>query len=180
MPTFVESTRLKETLALMRFGRDSAWPLRITAASYLDEETSLSISYVSDLDGCDGTIEWVQAKFKAAAEADQIALPPAFQRQDATWDFSPRKENNSFHVLIRENTTTEIPEDPGLPAVVLYGPEVIIKLRRQTPDTSKMLHVLDICIASLYQGRPRITEHLSTNERAIIGSLANFTVSGLI
>jgi hypothetical protein len=56
-PTFVEVTRKKEIQALLKSGRDSSWPLKITAAVEIDQETSLSITYDSDWNGCDGTVE---------------------------------------------------------------------------------------------------------------------------
>jgi hypothetical protein len=34
-PTFVEATRQKEIQAILKFGRDSNWPLRITAAAVI-------------------------------------------------------------------------------------------------------------------------------------------------
>jgi hypothetical protein len=39
-----EATRPKEIEALLKFGRDSAWPLKIVAAAALDEQISLSIT----------------------------------------------------------------------------------------------------------------------------------------
>jgi hypothetical protein len=50
-------TRPKEIQALLKFGRDSAWPLKITEASALDETTSLSITYDSDWEECDETMD---------------------------------------------------------------------------------------------------------------------------
>jgi hypothetical protein len=42
-----------------------------------------------------------------------------------------RKENNTLSILIREQlvdgTFPIIPEDPGLPAAILYGPNATIK-----------------------------------------------------
>jgi hypothetical protein len=42
---------------LLKVGRDSAWPLKITVASALDETTSLSITYDSDWEECDETMD---------------------------------------------------------------------------------------------------------------------------
>jgi hypothetical protein len=128
-PTFIEATRPKEINAFMTFGRDSNWPLKITATSTLDDQTSLSMTYGSDWADCDGSIEWVWTKFVAA---DGITKPPAFDRPDVK-----RCENNAMHILLREASVNgvhpTIHEDPGLPAMTLYGPNAIIKLRRQTP-----------------------------------------------
>jgi hypothetical protein len=55
-PTFIEATRPKEIEALMNFGRDSAWPLKITAAPALDAQISLSITYDVNWDDCDPSI----------------------------------------------------------------------------------------------------------------------------
>jgi hypothetical protein len=51
MPTFVESTRPKETQAFLRFGRDSNWPLSITVATAVSPLTTLAITYDADWDG---------------------------------------------------------------------------------------------------------------------------------
>jgi hypothetical protein len=48
MPTFVETTSLKETQGPLKFGRDSQWPIKMTVASAVDEFTSLSVTYSID------------------------------------------------------------------------------------------------------------------------------------
>jgi hypothetical protein len=64
-----------------------------------------------------------------------------------------RKENNAMHSLVRETlvngASPTIPEYPGLPVMILYGPNGIMKLRRQTPDSSQILPSLDDCIIKL-------------------------------
>jgi hypothetical protein len=45
IPTFVEATRVKETQALLRFGRDSNWPLKVTFATMASPRTTLAITY---------------------------------------------------------------------------------------------------------------------------------------
>jgi hypothetical protein len=100
--TFVQGCREKEILTMLRFGRDLNWSWKIMAASALDETTSLSITCHSDWADCDGSISWVWTKFYTAAEADQIAVPPAFSRPESTWDLLAMKENNSMHLLVRE------------------------------------------------------------------------------
>jgi hypothetical protein len=56
---FIEAARPKEIEAFRKFGRDSAWPLKITAASALDDQISISITYDVDWTDCDSSIEWV-------------------------------------------------------------------------------------------------------------------------
>jgi hypothetical protein len=170
--TFLEASRPQEIQALLKFGTDSAWPLKTTAASSLDEQTSLSTTDDSGWEDCDGTIEWVWLKFTEAAKADQIAVPPEFGRQGTTWFLCLRKENDSMHILVRERrprgTFPTIPEDAWLPVMTLYGPSATIELRQQTPDTSQILQTSDEGIIKLYQGRMRITEQLPTTEWAMI------------
>jgi hypothetical protein len=48
LPTFIEASRPQETRALLKFGRDPNWPLEITAASAIDEFTSLSLTFEID------------------------------------------------------------------------------------------------------------------------------------
>jgi hypothetical protein len=149
-------------------GRDSAWTLEITAASALDDTASLSVIHASDWTDCDGTVDWVWDKFYEAARVDQITVPPAFNRAGTSWDLYLRKENNGLHILVRERladgSLPVIPEDPGLPAMTLHGPNAIIKLRKQTPDTSQILQNFSDCVFTLYQGRMMVTEQLQTTE----------------
>jgi hypothetical protein len=79
---FSEASRMKGFQTFLRLGRDSGWPLRIMVASTLDKETTLSVTYVTDLEACAGTVAWTRAKFSKAATAGQTALPPAFHRQE--------------------------------------------------------------------------------------------------
>jgi hypothetical protein len=108
------------------------------------------------------------ALFRAEAEADQITEPPAFTRPWSNWELCLRKENNSSHILVREHledgSFPVIPEDPSLPAAVLYGPNSVIKLRKQTPIVAQILPAFGDCIDERYQGRMRVTEQLHTSE----------------
>jgi hypothetical protein len=49
--TFIEANRPKKIQAMLRFGRDSGWPLRVTMASVLDEYSSMSATYALEWDG---------------------------------------------------------------------------------------------------------------------------------
>jgi hypothetical protein len=57
MPTFVEATTVKETQAMLRFGRDSNWPIKITLAARASPSTMVSITYDIDWEGLDTTEE---------------------------------------------------------------------------------------------------------------------------
>jgi hypothetical protein len=45
LPTSVEASRPIEIQGMRKFGRDSNWPLKVTAASGIDEFTSLSLTF---------------------------------------------------------------------------------------------------------------------------------------
>jgi hypothetical protein len=89
-----------------------------------------------------------------------------------------------MHVLVRERPEDGsfpiTPEDPGLPVAILYGPNAIIRLRKQTPHASQVLPTFGDCVHKLYQGRIRLTEQLRTSEWDMIGSLGNDSLSGVI
>jgi hypothetical protein len=144
---------MKETLALLKFGRESAWSLSITLPGALTDEIALSITYDVDWEGCDGSTDWAMAKFFAAANADGVVKPPIFDRPDIKWEPEITKENNAFHILIRQTLVNgarpSISEDPGLPVMIIYGPNAIIKLRRQTPDRSQILPSLSTAHSDL-------------------------------
>jgi hypothetical protein len=173
-PTFIEATRPKEIQALLKFGRDSAWPLRITAASLIDEETSLSVTYEVGWKDCDSSIAWVWNRFKKAAISDGPTQQPAFQRDGVSWDISVRKENNSIRILLREAEKDEFrpstPEDPGLPGMIMYAPNAVIKFRSIAEE---VVQKIVNCVGALYQGRMRIVECLEIKEWAMVGALEN-------
>jgi hypothetical protein len=86
--------------------------------------------------------------------------------------------------LIRERladgTSPVIPEDSGLLAAISYGPNAVIKLRKQTQITSEILPTFGKCIDILYQGRMQVTKALRTTEWAMVGSLGNDSLSEII
>jgi hypothetical protein len=57
MPTYIETTRLKETQALLKFGRDSDWPLKITVGTAITPLTALAVMYDVDWSGLVSTDE---------------------------------------------------------------------------------------------------------------------------
>jgi hypothetical protein len=79
-----------------------------------------------------------------------------------------------MHLLIRERladgTLPTVSEDPGLPVVILYGPNATLKLGRQSPDIMQILQTYEECVAVPYQGRMRVTEQLQMSEWAMAGS----------
>jgi hypothetical protein len=144
---FIEATRTKEIQAVLKFGRDSSWPLRITEA----------------------------------AVADWITQPPAFQREGAKLDLNVRKENNAIRILARETAVDGsrpiTPDDPGLPVMLPYAPNAVIKLRSHS---GQVLPSLEDCVFRLHQGRMRLVESLATKEWAMAGSLGNDEPSGVV
>jgi hypothetical protein len=55
-----------------------------------------------------------------------------------------------------------IPEDIGLPFMILYGSRAVIRLRKQSPEEALILGTFAECIENLYQGRMRVVEQLPT------------------
>jgi hypothetical protein len=102
MPTFMEATRVKETQALLRFGRDSNWPLKVTFATLASLKTSLAITYDINWDGLQNSDEesissdWCWGKFMRKVSEENLTAPPAFLRQGVEWRASVRKENREF------------------------------------------------------------------------------------
>jgi hypothetical protein len=175
----MEATREKEVKAILKFERDSNWPLSITAASAVEEFTSLSVTYQAGWGGCDSSLAWCWTKFGEAAIADGLTQPPAFQREWAKWDIPVRKENNSVRVLLRGKTKDGVrvsrPEEPGPPCMVLYAPRAVVKFRSTASD---VIQTIVNCVGTLYQGRMNITEVLSSNEWAMVGALGDCSTSG--
>jgi hypothetical protein len=82
-----------------------------------------------------------------------------------------------MHLSIRERladgTLPVIPEDPEIPIMILYGPNAIIKLRRNSPEITQIQQTHKDGVFKPYQGRMRVTEQLQTSEWATVGSLGN-------
>jgi hypothetical protein len=182
MPTFVETTRLKETQALLKFGRDSNWPLKTTVATAISPPTALSVTYDVDWSGLVCTeegeisIDWCWAKFRAKTVEEKLTIPPAFLRGGVRWQVSLRKESNSLRVIMKEPIWT--PEDPaGPPPMILFGPKAIVKIRTTAPNTlEEMLAALHV----LYQGRYTIQEEVPSKTWALVGSIGDGTIAGEI
>jgi hypothetical protein len=175
MPTFIEATRLKETRALLRFGRDSNWPLKITVATALTPLTALSVTYDTDWSGIKCTeegeisVDWCWSKFAQKTAEEDLTIPPAFLRDGANWQAILRKESNSLRVILKEPIWT--PEDPaGPPPMILFGPRAIVKIRTAAPNAlEEMLSVLNV----LYKGRYSVQEEVPSKTWALVGSIGD-------
>jgi hypothetical protein len=164
--TFIEADRPKEIKAMLRFGRDSGWPLKVTMASALNEQSSMSITYALEWDGLEwGDDEkakgWFIQRFSQKAYEDGLTQPPGWAREGSALTTSLRKEGNAFRVVLHEtNVAIDIrsPEMPGTPPYLFYGPRAEIKIRAPT------LQSLDGWSAVLYAGGVQVTERLATKE----------------
>jgi hypothetical protein len=178
IPTFVEATCLKESHALLRFGRDSNWPLKVTFATTASPTSTLAITYDVTWQGIESTEEgeissdWCWNKFMEKVREENLTAPPAFVRQGVVWRATVRKENNSIRVTPKEDGIWT-PEDPdGPPPMILFGPVAMLKVRSTLlgdAALSEMLQVLNV----LYQGRYSVTEEVPTREWAIVGSFGD-------
>jgi hypothetical protein len=61
-PCFTTTTRRKEMERILKFGRDSNWPLSISVASSLDGSNSATVTYPATWDDCDSSNEWFIAQ----------------------------------------------------------------------------------------------------------------------
>jgi hypothetical protein len=171
MPTFVEATTIKETQAMLRFGRDSNWPIQITLAARASPSTMVSITYEIDWEGLRTTEEgeistdWGWNKFNEKFREESLMAPPALASGQGAWIASVRKENNSIRIIIKE-AGTWAPEDPdGPPPMILYGPKAIIKVRTTEQGPTALLEMRAV-LGILYQGRYDIEQQVPTREWA--------------
>jgi hypothetical protein len=128
MPTFVEATTVKESQAMLRFGRNSNWPIKITVATMASRATLLAITYDTDWEGLTTTEEgeistdWGWIKFNQKFREEALMAPPTLMRGDGKWNAFVRKENNSIRIILKEAGIWS-PEDPdGPPPMILFGP----------------------------------------------------------
>jgi hypothetical protein len=81
MPTFVEASTVKESQAMLRFGRDSQWPVKITVATMASPATMLAITYDVDWEGLTTTEEgeistdWGWVKFNQKFQEEALTPP---------------------------------------------------------------------------------------------------------
>jgi hypothetical protein len=139
--TYTEASRPKEVKALLKFGRDSGWPLRVTLASALDEENSISVTYPIEWEGCRSKVERFLAKFTEAATKDGLQPLPAFGREGVRRLSVMRKEENALRVILYQKGADEIvvqtPEHFGIPWMLLYEPDAEIKLKTSGLKTAE-------------------------------------------
>jgi hypothetical protein len=123
---FVIATRRKEIERLLRFGRDSNWPLSISLASTLDGTNSAVVTYPAEWTDCDSSEAWFHNQWYALAASDRLVGLPVMFRQNVTWMLSLSKEDNSLRAILREKSAedelVQTPEDDGPPCYLLYGP----------------------------------------------------------
>jgi hypothetical protein len=70
--TFIRATRPKEIRRLLKFGRDSDWPLSLTIASTLDCTNSIEITYRCSWEDCDASEQFFFNQFITQASADAL------------------------------------------------------------------------------------------------------------
>jgi hypothetical protein len=118
---------------MLKFGRDSHRPLKLTLAIVINEQVSVSITYPIATEGCNDTEAWFRDNLTEAATADGLTQPPAFSEANWKWGFMLRKEGHSFRAVIYEKmadgTPCDTPEHTGLPTLTLYGPIAQIKIK---------------------------------------------------
>jgi hypothetical protein len=175
IPTFVEATTVKESQAMLRFGRDSNWPIKITLAARASPAMMVSITYDTDWEGLHTTEEgeistdWGWTKFNAKFKEEALLAPPALASGTGVWNASIRKENNSFRIILKE-AGIWAPEDPdGPPPMILFGPKAVVKIRTTAEGPVAMLEMREV-LRILYQGRYEIEREVPSREWALIGS----------
>jgi hypothetical protein len=175
IPTFVEATTTKESQAMLRFGRDSNWPLKITLAARASPATMVSITYDVDWEGLETTEEgdistdWGWTKFNAKFLEESLMAPPSLASGQGVWNASVRKENNSMRIILKE-AGIWAPEDPdGPPPMILFGPKAVIKVRTTEQGPAALLEMSTV-LGILYRGRYQIEQEVPSREWALVGS----------
>jgi hypothetical protein len=123
--TFIDATRPKEMKAMLKFGRDSKWPLKITIASSLDGINSASVTYTANWDGCDVSMDWSWKQFVKEGTIDNFGPLPVSAMEQFGWLATVRKEGNSIRVILYEKNSVgqvvSTPEDSETPICRFYG-----------------------------------------------------------
>jgi hypothetical protein len=154
--TSITATRPKEIGRLLKFGRDSDWPLYISLASTLDGTNF-------------ATTMWFLSQFATLSAADGLIGLPVGSRQNIPWIVSLRKESNSIRVTLHEKTPAgefvSTPEEDGIPCFLLYGPRATIKMRCEYVDVANRY------LTMMYGEMPEVSEMLHTQEWSLIAAL---------
>jgi hypothetical protein len=168
----------KEVKALLKFWRDSECPLRVTVASILEGENSISVTYPIEWEWCEATVAWFLSKFTEAALRDGLQQLPVMAREGVSWLSVLRKENNLLRVVLHEKMMDEVvastPKDCGIPPLILYGPREEIRLGCAGLD------VAEAYLRMLYPGKMSLTEQLPSKEWTMIGAIGDGVTSGTI
>jgi hypothetical protein len=80
--TFTTAIRPKGTGRLLKFGRDSQWPLYISVASTLDGSNSVTFTYQSSWEECGASTTWFWTQFAALSAQDGLIGLPIAARQN--------------------------------------------------------------------------------------------------
>jgi hypothetical protein len=166
--TFTEATRPKEVKALLKFGRDSDWPLKVRVPSALYGENSISGAYPIEWEGCVSKVEWFLGKSTGAALRGGLRPLPVETREGVGSLSVLQKDDNTFRVILCDKGADEVvvptPEDPGIPPLILYGPHSEIKLR------CSGLEVAEAYLRALCGGRMSVTGFPSKEWAIIVTS----------
>jgi hypothetical protein len=66
LPTYIEANGQKEYDPLLRFASESDWLLQVSMTTFLDHETSMTISYYGGWAECGYAQEWTWKQFDQA------------------------------------------------------------------------------------------------------------------
>jgi hypothetical protein len=132
---FAEITEDREISRIMKFGRNSGWPLLLSCVSSLDGLNSATITYETSLIDCEDNIPWYIAKFNKLMEEDGLVGLPVAARLNVIWKRTCRAEDFKIHVFITELGVTT-PELDGPPCMIFYAPKATLKLRCESFDVT--------------------------------------------
>jgi hypothetical protein len=127
----------KKAEVLVDFAWKSGWPIRQTLALTVRLRTNLefelSMTYDSPTFAVNPDLELFWGGLWYTIETDGARIPPAILRERTGYEAICQKENQSLHILWRQKlangTYPKIPEDVGIPPIVVYGQQAELRLR---------------------------------------------------
>jgi hypothetical protein len=168
---FSEITDKQEISRILKFGRDSNWPMLLSCVSFLDGLNSATVTYETTLADCEDSSPWYLARFRGLMEADGLIGLPVAACLNVTWNRTCRVEDFKVHIFITElNVST--PGQDGPPCMIFCAPKATLKLRCESFEVA--WRALTMC----YGQEPILEEKDKhhTKEWALIAAINGGTV----
>jgi hypothetical protein len=160
-PDETEITSPSDISRTLKFARDSQWPFFVSVASTFDNTNAITVTYQSNLEGCEDSVDWFWFQFLAQLKIDNMLGLPVASRVGANFTKKCFIGDYCLHVMLYEEGV-ETTECDGTPCFFVYAPRAVMKFRAE--DVASVHRMITMC----YNEEPRSGEQLHGKFWALI------------